>query len=200
MAGWLVLLACLLAPGVGVASGRVLCLGDSLTEGYGVAPEQSYPHRLEARLRERGHADVRVVNAGTSGATSASALSNLRWHLRAKPDILILALGANDGLRGLDLVETRANLAEAIAFARSHGVTVILAGMKLPPNYGPDYTQRFERLFPELAAETGVALIPFLLDGVAAKPKLNLPDGIHPNAEGYERVVENVIPVLEPLL
>ncbi len=174
----------------------VLCLGDSLTEGYGVAPEQSYPSLLERRLRQSGHAEARVVNAGISGSTTASAVSRLRWQLKAKPDVVILALGANDGLRGLQIEETRKNLGEAIALARSRDVRVVLAGMKLPPNYGLDYTRRFEALFPALAQKHDVALIPFLLEGVAAKPELNLPDGIHPNAAGYQIVVENVLETL----
>lgn len=178
----------------------VVCLGDSLTEGFGVAPEESYPSLLESRLREAGHEDVRVVNAGTSGSTSASAVSRMRWQLRARPDLVVLALGANDGLRGLDLAATEKNLAQAIALARAEGVTVVLAGMKLPTNYGPEYTARFEGLFPELARRYDVALIPFLLDGVAAQPELNLADGIHPNAAGYRRVVENVFEVVAPLL
>jgi acyl-CoA thioesterase-1 len=178
----------------------VLCLGDSLTEGYGVAPEQSYPSLLERRLREDGYPEARVVNAGISGSTTASAVSRLRWQLRASPDVVVLALGGNDGLRGLDLEETRKNLDETIALARSSGVRVLLAGMKLPPNYGPGYTRRFETLFPELARKHEVALIPFLLEGVAAVPELNLADGIHPNASGYEIVVENVLEALRPLL
>ena len=177
----------------------VLCLGDSLTEGYGVAPEQSYPSLLERRLRQSGHAAARVVNAGIAGSTTASAVSRLRWQLKAKPEVVILALGGNDGLRGLQIEETRKNLGEAIALARSRDVRVVLAGMKLPPNYGLDYTRRFEALFPALAEKHHVALIPFLLEGVAAKPELNLPDGIHPNAAGYEIVVENVLDTLLPL-
>jgi acyl-CoA thioesterase-1 len=178
----------------------ILCLGDSLTEGYGLAPERSYPSLLRARLAELDHGDVRVVNAGISGSTSASAFSRLRWHLRTKPDIVIIELGANDGLRGLKLEHTRENLANAITLAQARGVRVLLAGMKLPPNYGPQYTRAFERIFPELAKEKNVVLIPFLLKGVAGDPELNLPDGIHPNAEGYKRVVENVLEYLLPLL
>lgn len=178
----------------------ILCLGDSLTEGYGVAPEQSYPSQLERRLRSDGHAELRVVNAGISGSTTASAVSRLRWQLRAKPDVVILALGGNDGLRGLDLSETEKNLDEAITLAKSKSVRVVLAGMKIPPNYGPDYTRRFEALYPALARKHDVVLIPFLLEGVAARPELNLPDGIHPNASGYEIVVENVLEALSPLL
>jgi len=177
----------------------IVCLGDSLTEGYGVLPEQAYPALLEARLRERGH-DVRVVNAGISGSTSASGESRLGWQLRADPDILILELGGNDGLRGLALTQTRENLSQTIALAQSKGVAVILAGMKIPPNYGLDYTREFEQMYPELAAEHGIALIPFLLEGVAAKPELNIGDGIHPNPEGYLGVVENVLPVVLSVL
>jgi acyl-CoA thioesterase-1 len=178
----------------------VLCLGDSLTEGYGVDPQRAWPALVERRLHELGRGDVRLVNAGISGATSASAVSRLRWQLRGRPDVLILALGANDGLRGLDLEQTRRNLAEAIALAKRSGLRVLLAGMKIPPNYGPEYTSAFERLFPELAEREGVALIPFLLEGVAADPRLNLPDGMHPNEAGYERVAETVLERLLPLL
>jgi len=196
----LLALALLAAPSAASAATTILCLGDSLTEGYGVDPAQAWPARLEERLRSLGHRDLRVVNAGISGATSASAVSRLRWQLRARPDVLILALGGNDGLRGLDLDQTRRNLGEAIALAKQSGLRVLLAGMKIPPNYGPDYTRKFERLFPEIAEREGVALIPFLLEGVAAVPRLNLPDGIHPNAEGYERVTETVLERLLPLL
>jgi len=178
----------------------VLCLGDSLTEGYGVEPEQSWPSLLEARLADRGHPGVRVVNAGISGSTSASAVSRLRWLLASEPDVVILALGGNDGLRGVELEATERNLERAIELAKSRGVRVVLAGMKLPPNYGPDYTRRFEAMFPALARRHDVALIPFLLEGVAAQPDKNLPDGIHPNASGYEIVVENVLETLLPLL
>jgi acyl-CoA thioesterase-1 len=190
-----------LLPLVLGADGRtvVLCLGDSLTEGFGVEDEQAYPSVLERRLRDQGR-DVRVINAGINGSTSASAARRLRWQLKAKPDVLVLALGGNDGLRGLDLEETQKNLSEAITLAKSNGVRVVLAGMQIPPNYGPDYTRRFRAMFPALAEQHAVARIPFLLEGVAARPELNLPDGIHPNAKGYERVVENVLAVLEPLL
>jgi acyl-CoA thioesterase-1 len=185
------------APGEGPV---ILCLGDSLTEGYGVEPEQAFPSLVEARLRSNGHPGARVINAGISGSTSASAAQRLRWQLRSRPDVLVLALGANDGLRGVDLAATRKHLGQAIEIAQQAGVRVVLAGMKLPPNYGPAYTRDFEALFPELARERDVALIPFLLEGVAARPELNLPDGIHPNARGHELVAGNVLAVLLPLL
>jgi len=178
----------------------VLCLGDSLTEGYGLAEDQAFPAVLEARLHAQGRKDVRVVNAGISGSTSASAVSRLRWQMRAKPDILILELGANDGLRGVSIEDTRKNLAAAITMAKQQRVVVLLAGMQMPPNYGPEYTRDFGRVFHELAEELEVALIPFFLEGVAGQPKLNLPDGIHPTAEGYRIVVENLLPHLLPLL
>jgi acyl-CoA thioesterase-1 len=179
---------------------RVVCLGDSLTEGFNLPPENAYPALVEQRLRGAGWPNIQVVNAGISGATSASAVSRLKWQLRVKPHVLVLALGANDGLRGVDLDSTRANLSSAIDLALENEIVVLLAGMKLPPNYGPDYTKQFEGIFTELAREKGVALIPFLLDGVAADPALNLPDGIHPNAQGYEVVARTVVDGLTPLL
>jgi acyl-CoA thioesterase-1 len=178
----------------------ILCLGDSLTEGYGVAPEHSYPELLAQRLRGLGYARLRIINAGISGSTSASGVARLKWQLRAKPDFLILELGGNDGLRGIDLLSTRKNLSATIALAKSGEVEVLLAGMKIPPNYGPEYTRDFEALFGELAREHGVALIPFFLEGVAGHPDLNLPDGIHPTAEGYQIVVQNLLESLLPLL
>jgi acyl-CoA thioesterase-1 len=202
--GWRrALLAALAGALIAAGTGQgpvVVCLGDSLTEGYGVEPEQSWPSLLEGRLHERGHPGARVVNAGVSGATSASAVSRLRWLLASHPDVVILALGANDGLRGVALEATEANLEQAVRLAKSSGVRVVLAGMKLPPNYGPDYTRRFEGMYPALASRHDIALIPFLLEGVAARPELNLPDGIHPNASGYRIVVDTVLETLLPLL
>ena len=177
----------------------MVCLGDSLTEGYGLAPEQAFPHLLEEKLREEGR-PVRVVNAGISGSTSASAVARLRWQLKSEPDVVVIALGGNDGLRGVDVEATEANLSEAIALAKSRGVRVLLGGMKLPPNYGAEYTGAFESVFPALAEKHDVALIPFLLEGVAADPELNLPDGIHPNAKGAEIVSQTVFEALRPLL
>jgi acyl-CoA thioesterase-1 len=178
----------------------IVCLGDSLTEGYQVEPEFAYPFLIEDRLRDRGRPDIEVVNAGISGSTSASAVSRLRWQMQRNPDVVVLALGANDGLRGIAPETTKTNLGEAIDLAKEKGVRVLLAGMKLPPNYGSEHTEAFERLFGELAKEKQVALIPFLLDGVAAEPELNLPDGIPPNARGYSVVADTVIEHLEPLI
>lgn len=181
---------------------KVLCLGDSLTEGYGVLPEEAYPALLAARLRAKGHAKIEVINAGVSGSTTASAVARLNWQLRAKvkPKILILALGANDGLRGLPVTEAEHNLERAILLAKENGMTVLLAGMQLPPNYGPDYTQAFATMYRELAKRQGVALIPFLLEGVGGEPQLNQADGIHPNAAGHRIITDTVLRYLEPLL
>jgi acyl-CoA thioesterase-1 len=196
----LVLALGLCAAGAARADLTVLCLGDSLTEGYGLALEEAYPALVERRLRAEGRTDVRVINAGISGSTSASGPARLRWQLRGKPDVLLLALGANDGLRGLDLAATRQNLALVVELARAAGLRILIAGMKLPPNYGADYTRAFERLYADLAAANGLPLIPFLLEGVAGQPELNLPDGIHPNARGQAIVAETVYRHLLPLL
>ncbi|HYC56700.1 MAG TPA: arylesterase [Candidatus Binatia bacterium] len=195
-------LACAPVAAAEPAGGRplVICLGDSLTEGYGLAPEQSYPALIEQELRGSGYPRIEVVNAGVSGSTSASGLSRLKWQLSRKPDVLVLALGANDGLRGIDLAETKKNLAATIDLAKENGVAVLLAGMMLPPNYGRDYTRTFESMYKDLARDEDVALIPFLLEGVAADASKNLPDGIHPNAAGYQIVARTVTRHLRPLL
>ncbi len=181
------------------ASGTIVAFGDSLTAGYGIAPEQAYPAVLERRLNKLGYS-YRVVNAGVSGDTTAGGLRRVDWILRSDPQIVILELGANDGLRGQDLDKTRENLGRIIEKLLENGVAVILAGMKIPPNYGPDYTRKFSEIFYDLARQYDLAFVPLFLDGVAAKRHLNQPDGIHPTPEGYERVVDNILPVLLPLL
>lgn len=201
---YILLFGLLMFPCAGQASGitKVLLLGDSLTEGHGVAEDSNYAAVLEAKLRDLGRGDVVLRNAGIGGSTSASGLARLRWHLREKPrpDVLVLALGPNDGLRGLDLDVMKKNLRGVIRLAKENEMKVLLAGMKIPPNYGKAYTDRFEAVFKELAREENVPLIPFLLEGVAARPGLNLPDGIHPNEEGYKIVGATVFKYLKPLL
>jgi acyl-CoA thioesterase-1 len=196
----LALLVGVLAAASARAEVTVLCLGDSLTEGYGLALDEAYPALVERKLHAEGRTDVRVINAGISGSTSASGPARLRWQLRGKPDVLLLALGANDGLRGVDLESTRRNLDEVVRLARDAGLRILVAGMKLPPNYGEAYTRAFERMYVELARAHGLALIPFLLEGVAGRADLNLPDGIHPNARGHAIVAETVHRYLRPLL
>jgi len=177
----------------------IVALGDSLTAGLGVAADEAYPARLEARLGREGYA-YRVVNAGVSGDTTAGGLRRVDWVLRAKPEIVIVALGANDGLRAQSPQAMRDNLAAIVKRLQAAGARVLLAGMRLPPNYGAAYTRQFEAVFPDVARSTGVALMPFLLDGVAADPRLNQPDGIHPTAAGQQVIADRVWPYLRPLL
>ena len=176
---------------------RILALGDSLTEGYGVAQTQAYPSLLEQELHALGHTSVRVINAGIGGSTSASALSRIRWHLRAKPDLVVLALGANDLLRGLSPEACEKNLDEALSLLAQNQIDVVLAGMRVPPNYGADYRRRFEAIYPRLASRHRVPLIPFLLEGVAGNRELNQEDGIHPNEKGHAALAQTVRPWVE---
>ncbi|PYO20953.1 MAG: arylesterase [Candidatus Rokuibacteriota bacterium] len=177
----------------------VVALGDSLTAGLGVGVEEAYPALLEARLRREGF-DYRVVNAGVSGDTSAGGLRRLDWALKLKPQVLIVALGANDGLRGQPPAALRANLTQIVERARGAGARVLLAGMRVPPNYGDEYARAFAAVYTSVARATGVPLAPFLLDGVAGDPRLNQADGIHPTAEGQRVIAEHLWPHLRPLL
>lgn len=178
---------------------RLLALGDSLTAGYGLAAEDSFPARLERALRQRGH-DVRVINGGVSGDTSAGGLARLDWVLADKPHAAIVALGANDGLRGLDPETTHANLDAILTRLRAAGVRVLLAGMRAPPNLGRDYQREFDAVYTRLRDAHGVVFLPFFLDGVAARPELNQADGIHPNPRGVDVIVEAILPQVERLL
>ena len=177
----------------------IVALGDSLTAGLGVAADEAYPARLEARLAREG-LRYRVVNAGVSGDTTAGALRRIDWVLRARPAVVVVALGANDGLRGLPVAAMRDNLVAIVTRLREAGARVLLAGMRLPPNYGAEYTREFAAAFETVARRTSVPLLPFLLDGVAGRANLNLPDGIHPNAAGQKLVADNVWRALQPLL
>lgn len=179
---------------------RILALGDSLTAGYNLATLEAFPAQLEKALRDAGY-DVTVTNAGVSGDTSAGGLARLDWVLsESSPDLAIVELGANDGLRGLDPAHTGANLAAIIDRLRRDGVRILLAGMKAPPNLGAEYAAEFEAVFAELARRPGVALYPFFLDGVAADPGLNQKDGIHPTASGIEVIVERILPYVTRML
>ena len=178
---------------------RIVAFGDSLTAGLGVATEDTYPARLQRRLDEQG-LRYRVINAGVSGDTTAGGLRRVEWVLKSHPDMVILELGGNDGLRGLNVQETKANLEQIIQRCQEASVTVVLAGMKLPPNYGADYTKAFEAIYPALAKRYRVLLIPFFLDGVAGSASLNQADGIHPTSEGYRIITEKVLEQITPLL
>ncbi|NWG14695.1 MAG: arylesterase [Acidobacteria bacterium] len=177
----------------------IVALGDSLTAGFGVDPEQNYPARLQRKLDEGGYR-YRVVNMGVSGDTSAQGLNRLAAARELRPAVVIVALGANDGLRGLPLDATRDNLEAILRALKEDGCKVVLAGMEIPPNYGPEYTRDFRALFPELARRYRAALIPFLLEGVGGRPELNQEDGIHPTGQGYRIITENVWRILQPLL
>lgn len=177
----------------------LLCYGDSLTAGYGLPAGQSYPDRLGELLRAKGR-DVRIVNAGVSGDTSAGGLARLDWTLGERPDAAILCLGANDALRGLSVERMEANLDAMLARFAQARIPVLLAGMKAPRNLGPAYATPFEAVFPRLAAKYKTLFYPFLLEGVAADPALNLADGIHPNAAGAEIIARRLLPLAEQLL
>ena len=198
---WLVLLSFNTAYFSGHVSAQTLIvtLGDSLTEGFGITKEEAYPYLVEQELIRKGYS-VRIINAGISGSTSASAPSRMQWFVRVKPDIVILALGGNDGLRGLSVQHMKKNLGKAIKIATSKNILVLLAGMQIPLNYGQDYTKSFRNAFYELAEEHQLPMIPFLLKDVGNVPNLNLPDGIHPNPAGHKIISLTVIENLEPLL
>lgn len=178
----------------------IVILGDSLTTGYGIAANQSFPAHIQARIDEGG-LDYRVVNAGVSGDTTAGGRRRLNWVLDGQSvAVLVVALGGNDGLRGLPVAEMKANLESIIESAHERDIEVVLAGMEAPPNHGPRYTDAFRAVFAELAREQRVAFFPFLLTGVAGEASLNQADGIHPNPDGARAVAEHLWPYLEPFL
>ncbi|MEC7572107.1 MAG: arylesterase [Pseudomonadota bacterium] len=177
----------------------IMAFGDSLTSGYGLPPADAFPVKLEAALRARGHA-VRVINAGVAGDTTAGGRARLAWMLADKPDAVILELGANDGLRGLDPAETLANLRAILEQLTAADLPVLLAGMRAPPNLGRDFGAEFDTIFATVALEYDALFYPFFLEGVAARPTLNQNDGIHPNSAGVAIVVERIIPSVEALL
>jgi acyl-CoA thioesterase-1 len=177
----------------------VVFLGDSLTAGFGLAAEEAYPALVTRLLAER-ELPVRTINAGVSGDTTAGGFARLDWLLAQHPAIVFVCLGGNDGLRGLPLEATEANLDAIVGRSLAAGAQVVLAGMQIPPNYGPEYVAGFRAIFPRLAQKYDLPLVPFLLEGVAADPRLNQPDGIHPNAQGQRIVAETVARALAPLV
>lgn len=179
---------------------KLVVLGDSLTEGYGVAKDQAFPAVLEKKIQASGKKEWTVVNAGVSGSTTASGVGRMKWVFKSKPDLVILALGANDGLRGLKVEDSEKNLAKAIEYAQEQKVKVILGGLYMPPNYGKEYTEKFKQMYSNLAKKYKIPLIPFVLDKVAGDPKYNLADGIHPNEAGHKIVAETVYQEIKGLL
>ncbi len=178
---------------------RLVALGDSLTAGYGLPQSAAFPSVLERALKARGH-NVVIANAGVSGDTASGGLERLDWSVPEGTDGVILELGANDMLRGVDPAVTRRALEAIITRLKQRGVPVMLAGMYAARNLGPDYARRFDAIYPELAQKHGLVLYPFFLEGVAGDRSLNLPDGLHPTAQGVERIVERILPTVEAFL
>lgn len=178
---------------------QVVMLGDSLTEGLGVMQEDAFPALVQKKFEKDG-LEVQLMNAGVSGSTSASGPRRLKWYVKIKPDLVFLALGANDGLRGLSLEEMKQNLGKTIEACQRNSLKVVLAGMHVPPNYGEAYSTEFHQVFHELAKKHKIPLLPFLLEGVAGNPDLNQPDGIHPNEEGQKKVAKLVYEFLKPIV
>ena len=180
---------------------RILFFGDSITAGHGIEEQNAYPALIQQKIDSLGW-NYEVVNGGLSGETSAGGLRRIDWMLRQPVDLFVLELGGNDGLRGIDPEVTKSNLQKIIDKVEKAypGAVIVLAGMQVPPNLGPDYTEKFKEVYPQLAEENDVELIPFLLEGVGGNDELNQPDGIHPTAEGHKVVAQNVWEVLKPLL
>lgn len=177
----------------------LLVLGDSLTAGLGLSPDEAFPAKLEAALKPR-YPDLKIVNAGISGDTAADGLARLDWALTDDVDGLIVELGANDALRGLDVVQTETALDGILLKAKARNLPTLILGMRAPPNMGPDYATRFDGLFPRLAEKHDALLYPFFLDGIAANAGFNQADGIHPNASGVDQIVLKVMPKIEELI
>ena len=199
LCNWLVL-----ALGFGTAASagqplRIVVLGDSLAAGLGLKPSEAFPAQLERALKAKGHV-VEVINAGVSGDTTAGGLERVGWAVPERTDAVILELGANDALRGLDPKRARANLDKIIATLKGGGAEVLLAGMYAPRNLGATYTRAFDAIYPELATKHGLILYPFFLDGVALDPKFNLDDGLHPSALGVAEVTKRIMPAVEQLI
>lgn len=174
----------------------LIFLGDSLTEGYGVAQEAAFPQIIREKFK-KDKSDWVITASGSSGSTSASTLSRLKWINKNKPDVVFILMGSNDGLRGLKVADTEKNLDEALVWASSQKIRVILGQLHVPPNYGDDYAKKFSEMFPRLAKKHKVALAPFLLNDVAGQSKLNQPDGIHPNEKGHAIIAENIYKYLK---
>jgi acyl-CoA thioesterase-1 len=192
-------LLCLTAVPALAKPPEIVAFGDSLTAGLGLPASETFPARLQARLKDEG-IDVKIVNAGVSGDTTTDGLARLDWALADKPDFVILALGANDALRGIDPKIVRENLDKMIDKIRASGAKILLLGMLAPSNWGADYEQAFDRIFPEVAKAHDVPLYPFFLDGVAMNPALNQPDGLHPNQRGVAVLVDRIAPLVAKMI
>lgn len=175
----------------------ILFLGDSLTEGLGVNKEDAFPKLVETMIQTELQKDITVINGGVSGSTTSDGLARLKWYMKKKPYLVFLALGANDGLRGLNLQQSEQNLEEIIKYAQISNAKVLLAGMLIPPNYGPEYSEEFKKMYQQLKNRYNLRSMPFLLDGVAGKKEFNQSDGIHPNEEGHKYIAKKVFEFLK---
>ena len=180
-----------------LSANTILFLGDSLTEGLGVTKENAFPKLVETLIQKELKKSITVINGGVSGSTSSDGLARLKWYLKKKPYIVFLALGTNDGLRGLNLKQSQKNLEEIVEYAQKFKAKVLLAGMRIPPNYGPEYVEDFEKIYQELKNKYNLKTMPFLLDGVAGVQKMNQRDGIHPNEEGHKIIAKKVFMFLK---
>ncbi len=178
----------------------LIIIGDSLTEGLGVSKDSAYPALIEKKINESGKKNWVVINAGISGSTTASVVSRMKWLFKSKPSLLLIVMGANDGLRGLKIEESEKNLSQAIEYAQGQKIPIILGGLYIPPNYGKDYTLKFKKMYKDLSKKYKVQLIPFVLDKVAGDPKFNQTDGLHPNEAGHKIIAETVYQKIKGLL
>jgi len=187
--------------GASVAKPLIVFVGDSLTDGYGLARPQAFPEKIRLLLEKNGYPTVKVINTGESGITSARAPAQIRWALQTKPDLLVLCLGANDGIRGISPQETKKNLTAALKLAQEAKVKLVLSGVKLPKNYGEKHRTEFENIFTALGKTFPTFIFqPFLLEGVAGIPELNLSDGIHPNESGHDKIAQGLLPYIRKAL
>jgi len=170
----------------------ILFLGDSLTEGYGLNKEEAFPKLVQNLILKKLKKNVEVINGGVSGSTTSDGLARLKWYIKKQPDLIFIALGANDGLRGLDLTQSQKNLEEIILYAKKSKAKVFLAAMLIPPNYGPIYSKNFKNMYEKTRLKYKLKTMPFLLEGVAGKRELNQRDGIHPNVEGHKHIAKNI--------
>lgn len=175
----------------------ILFLGDSLTEGLGLSKKKAYPNLVLELIKTKLNKQINVINAGVSGSTTSDGLSRLKWYLKRKPDIVFIALGANDGLRGLNLNQSQENLEQIVSYALKSGAKVLLAGMLIPPNYGPEYSEEFKNIFINIKDKYKLKYMPFLLKGVAGEQNLNQADGIHPNEKGHKIIANEVFEFLK---
>lgn len=178
----------------------VVFVGDSLTAGYGVEKHHAFPFLIGEKFKQAKTFSVKVINGGVSGSTTANGQARMKWFFKAKPDVIVIALGANDGLRGVKIEDSFKNLEQAIQMAKQKNIQVLIMGMQMPPNYGQEYRKSFKEMFPKLAKQNKVPLVPFMLEGVAGEKELNVADGIHPNEKGHQKIANLIYPYVLDLV